>query len=345
MLLFMRLLAGCQDVERTTAPVSSTTVKTSDWSSDSIQAKGLISVESAYELLNDTTAVFIEVSKKASYEAGHIENAIHVWRPDYSSKPNNEYGGMRASRLEMETFLSEKGIQPNDLIVLYDAKGNCEALRLAWLLNLYGHTQNLVINGGKVAWKKAGLELSREASPTLPSPTAYQFVNALDTNSLATFEEVLKAIENPNILLVDTREPEEFFGQPFKKEGKVYSWKKGASTYGCIPTALHLNWSNAVDLKDDHRFKSLKDLKYNVEQAGLTPDKEIIVYCHSGVRSAHTYYVLKEILGYPNVKNYDGSWVEWSYLYQQNPAIPIEQHTIKQAHETQLKQLQKQIIQ
>ncbi len=301
-------------------------------SPDSIQSKGLLSVKEVQALLQqDTTVVLIEVSKPAKYAAGHLPHATSTWRPDYGSKSGYEYGGMRASKLEMEAFLSQRGILPTDNIILYDTKGNCDALRLAWLLWMYGHENTQIINGGKAAWEKANFPLTKIAPP-LPKPTNYKFSGKEDTSAIATLEEIKEAIQDTNIVIVDTREPAEFLGQPYISKGQFYPFKKGAYTYGCIPSAVHLNWSDAVNLKGDHRFKCLKDLKHNFTEAGITPDKEIIVYCQSGVRSLHTYYVLTEILGYPNVKNYDGSWIEWSYNYVKNDKTTIQRHTSEEEY-------------
>jgi len=116
--------------------------------------------------------------------------------------------------------------------------------------------------------------------------------------------------------LVDTREPYEYHGNCFVKNNSVHNYKKGAFARGCIPTAIHLNWSDLADLATEDRIKCKKDLEYNLAQKGITKDKEIIVYCQSGSRSSHAAFVLRKVLDYPKVKNYDGSWIEWSYQYK-----------------------------
>jgi len=312
-------------------------------SPDSIQAKGLISVQKTKEILdkNDSIIIF-EVSKKAKYKSGHLPNAISVWRPDYEAKTDFSYSGMRATKGEMEYFLSQKGILPSDKIIVYDTKGSCDALRFAWILKLYGHEDVQVINGGKVAWQKAAYNLS-QTIPVLRKNTNYKFPDQVGGSNIVNLEEMKKAIDNPDIIILDTREPEEYLGQPYIAKGKLNAWKPGAFTYGCIPSSVHLNWSEAVHLNGDHRFKCLKDLKYNFNKVGVTPDKEILVYCQSGVRSSHTAYVLKEILGYPNVKNYDGSWIEWSYNYVMNENVEIEQHTNEKEHQSLFAQLKEKM--
>jgi thiosulfate/3-mercaptopyruvate sulfurtransferase len=312
-------------------------------SPDSIKANGLFSIEEARRFFEQKTDfVLFEVSKRVKYKSGHLPNAISVWRPDYEAKTDFSYTGMRATKSEMEYFLSQKGVLPSDKIILYDTKGSCDALRLAWILQLYGHEDVKVINGGKAAWKKAGYELTKEI-PNKIQTSEYQFSKQAKDTNVVSLEEVKKAISDPNIIILDTREPEEYLGQPYIAKGKLNAWKQGAFTYGCIPSAVHLNWSDAVHLDGDHRFKCLKDLKHNFSKVGITPDKEILVYCQSGVRSAHTSYVLKEILGYPNVQNYDGSWIEWTYNYVMNGNVPIERHTNQKEHQALYAQLKEEM--
>ncbi len=315
----------------------------SELSPDSIRAKGLISILEAKTILEqDSTVVLFELSKKVNYKSGHLPNALSVWRPDYEAKSDLTYGGMRATKGEIEFFLSKKGVRPSDKIILYDTKGSCDALRLAWILQVYGHEDVQVINGGKIAWEKAGYKLTKKV-PTVAEPTKYQFIKQPKDTTIVSLEEVKMAINDSTIIILDTREPEEHLGQPYIAKGKLNAWKKGAFTYGCIPSAVHLNWSDATNLEGDHRFKCLKDLKHNFIKAGITPDKEILVYCQSGVRSAHTCYVLREILGYPNVRNYDGSWIEWSYNYVMNENVPIERHTNEKEHQSMFAQLKNEI--
>jgi thiosulfate/3-mercaptopyruvate sulfurtransferase len=338
-------ISGCQNAETVSASDTQSELADSlkETSPDSIRAKGLISVLTAHNLQKaESNFVLFEVSKKDNYATGHLPGALQVWRPDYENKLGYEYGGMRATKEEMQTFLSERGVLPTDKIIIYDIKGSCDAIRLAWILGIYGHEDIEVINGGKSAWKKAGYDLTADVSP-VSAPSEYRFTKETNESGIATLEDIKNAINNPNIVIVDTREKEEYLGQPYISKGKLYPWKKGAATYGCIPKAVHLNWSDAVELSDDHRFKSLKDLKYNFTQVGITPDKEIIVYCQSGVRSAHTSYVLREILGYPDVKNYDGSWIEWSHNFINQANVPIERHTSEQEHKELLANLQKKL--
>jgi thiosulfate/3-mercaptopyruvate sulfurtransferase len=199
-----------------------------------------------------------------------------------------------------------------------------------------------VMNGGKAAWKEAGYELSTEVGAA-PTAVTYTFSSEPDVTRFASMEDVMAAMNDTNVILLDTREPEEYQGDPYISKGACYPYKKGAFTNGRIPGSIHLNWSDAVDLDGDHRFKSLKDLKYNFEKAGITPDKKIIAYCQSGVRSAHTTYVLTELLGYKDVRNYDGSWIEWSYNHVNGGKVPIEQDIDAEEHRSRMAALEAEL--
>jgi len=267
--------------------------------------------------------VVLEVNKAEKYrEEGHLPGALRIWRPDYTDDDSRPYGGLRASREQMAELLGRLGIAPGSRILLYDSKGNVDALRVWWLLQMYGHPQAYIMNGGKSCWKKKDFPLAYGDTPR-PEAVDYRFPKPENTGRYARLEDVLAAMGDTSIILLDTREPEEYSGAPFVRKGEVVLWKPGAFINGRIPGSLHLNWSDAVDLHGDHCFKRLADLKFNFEQAGLTPDKTIITYCQSGVRSAHTTFVLTELLGYPDVRNYDGSWIEWSYLHTQQGRVPV----------------------
>lgn len=287
---------------------------------------------------NPSGLQIIEISKPEEYSKGHLPNAHSLWRSDYEGK-GYAYGGMRMSRTELAELLGSLGIQPQDSVLLYDAKGNSDAIRFWWMLHLYGHQKAFVMNGGKKAWTMDEYELSKATNPT-PEAIAYTFPGPENHSRLASKEDLLAALKDTSYVIVDTREPEEYKGVPYEEKGVCYPYKKGAFTYGRIANAIHLNWSDAVDLNGDHRLKSLRDLRYNFEQAGITPDKKIIAYCQSGVRSAHTTFVLTEILGYPEVRNYDGSWIEWSYGVTEGEDLPIEQDLDEDTHRQWLARLE-----
>lgn len=336
-LLMVAGLSSCQNEAPTTnAPDIDESLKSSVKGPHLIEPEA---VQQMYEAGEDFTV--IEISKSGKYASGHLPGALNFWRPDYEGK-GYAYGGMRMNAEEMAELLGSNGISPEDQLIIYDTKGSVDAIRFMWMLDIYGHEKMAVINGGKTAWEKAGYGLTTEPAPQ-PEPVVYTFPGEPDVSRLATMDEVLQAISDPDIVLLDTREPEEYQGVPYIDKGACLPYKKGAFTFGRIPGAVHLNWSDAVDLKGDHRFKSLKDLKYNFTQAGITPDKKIIAYCQSGVRSSHTTYVLTELLGYPEVKNYDGSWIEWSYNYITNGNVDIERDIDEDEHKKRLTMLQKEL--
>jgi len=308
-----------------------------------IKGKHLVTVQQVKEWIDEDYPITIfEISKKEKYATGHLPNAINLWRPDYENKIDYEYGGMRATKVQMEALLSKSGVTSDRRIVLYDTKGCVDAMRFRWILTLYGYDNIAVMNGGKKAWVEAGYSLVNITNSSIIL-TDFSFPSATNLPKVATLENIQAAIQDTNIIILDTREPEEYYGQPYLNNGKLYAHKKGAFTHGCIPTAIHLNWSDAVDLHGDHCLKSLKDLHHNMKMAGISADKEIITYCQSGVRSAHTTYVLRELLYYPKVTNYDGSWIEWSYYHQQNKGIEIEQHTPKAEFDSLFNNLQKRL--
>lgn len=278
-------------------------------------------------LLNAAQSKVFEVSKTAKYQQGHLPKAQNIWRPDYENANDYPYGGMMAKREEMAHLLNQFGVSSTDTIILYDTKGSVDAMRVLWILTNYGHHNVIVMDGGKTAWEQAGFELTTTIVPSPKNTTPYQFPHPPNQDRVAGIQDIQDALTDTNIILLDTREPEEFLGQPYEYKGEVINYKPGAFASGCIPGAVHLNWSSAVDLNTDHCFKSLEALRYNFEQKGITPDKQIITYCQSGVRSAHTTFVLTELLGFPNVKNYDGSWIEWTYKAQEDTKIPIQQQT------------------
>ncbi len=280
---------------------------------DEIAAANLISVEAAHDLIAQKKTLILEVSKEAEYLKGHIPNALNVWRPEFRAKEGYEYGGMRCSYKELVALLQRLGMSSDAELLLYDAKGGSDAMRFAWVLDYYNFKNYQVINGGKKLWAQKGFALSKE--PVTPvANSEFNFSPKINKDILADSGEVLSAIINSETVIIDTRESYEYLGQCFVSKGELYEHKKGAFARGCIPSAVHLNWSQLVDLDDDHRIKCHKDLAHDLAERGITKDKHIIVYCQSGSRSSHTAFVLSKVLGYPNVKNYDGSWIEWSYL-------------------------------
>lgn len=299
---------------------------------DEISSPQLISIQAAKSKIEEPNTIVVEISPKQSYDAGHLPKAIQVWRPDFGSQANQSIAGMRCSAEELTLFLQNLGLTEDSHLLLYDHKGGCDAMRLAWVFDYYGFQKYQVINGGKQAWKDQGFPLDDKVYTPIPNRN-FVHQSVINDSILATKEEVLAAVLDTQTIIIDTREEYEYKGQCFISKGNLHKFKKGAFARGAIPSAVHLNWSILSDLANDHRVKCKKDLVYDLAQRGITKDKKIIVYCQSGSRSAHTTFVLRKILGYTDVKNYDGSWIEWSQLAQTQHEYPILQLTSEEEFE------------
>ena len=254
----------------------------------------------ADELKASAEGVFLfDMSKDEVYAEEHIDGAIHVTRADLAESDGNFHGEI-GSPDKIKSLLEGYGISNADRIVVYDHKGGCDAARFWVVLRSYGFENVQVFNEGLDAW-------DQESATFLAPREEPSQLNLVDHSSeiLANRDEVYAGLNDDHTILVDTRMLDEYTGDMVKSPAP-----KG----GRIPGAIHLDWGALVDFENGKALKSSKDMKYDFEQKGITPDKNIIVYCHTGTRSSHTYVVLKEVLGYPNVKNYDGSWVEWSSI-------------------------------
>ena len=254
----------------------------------------------ADELKASAEGVFLfDMSKDEVYAEEHIDGAIHVTRAELAESDGNFHGEI-GSPDKIKSLLEGYGISNADRIVVYDHKGGCDAARFWVVLRSYGFENVQVFNEGLDAW-------DQESATFMAPREEPSQLNLVDHSSeiLANRDEVYAGLNDDHTILVDTRMLDEYTGDMVKSPAP-----KG----GRIPGAIHLDWGALVDFENGKALKSSKDMKYDFEQKGITPDNNIIVYCHTGTRSSHTYMVLKEVLGYPNVKNYDGSWVEWSSI-------------------------------
>ena len=259
----------------------------------------LISAAELTEIMEQDDVKIVDFRRMSMYMTGHIPGSISVWRSEQEN-PDAELAGMRANPEQMEAMLSEKGIAEDDLIVIYDAKGDYDASRMWWILTMYGHDKVRLLDGGLERWK--ALDKDTSIFPSSYDETDYSFDESeIDYSMLAECEDVQAAIDNDQALIIDTRSEGEHTGEELKS---------GAERKGCIPASVWIEWTEA--LNDDLTFKSAEDLRavYGEHVEG----KEIIIpYCQSAVRSSHTTFVLTQLLGVDaEVKNYDGSWIEWS---------------------------------
>jgi thiosulfate/3-mercaptopyruvate sulfurtransferase len=259
--------------------------------------------------LDDPDVVLVEVDEDTTaYDKGHIRNAIKLdWKQDLQDPVRRDF----VDRHGFEQLLSERGISNDDKVVLYGGNNNWFAAYAYWYFRLYGHRNVKLLDGGRKKWELESREMVT-AVPQRP-PTSYQ-ASEQDSSLRAMRDEVVDSIGKRN--LVDVRSPDEFTG---KLLAPAHLPQEQAQRAGHIPTAKNVPWSKAAN--DDGTFKSDDELRALYEgDAGLDFGKDTIAYCRIGERSAHTWFVLHELLGQPHVKNYDGSWTEYGSLV----GVPIE---------------------
>jgi thiosulfate/3-mercaptopyruvate sulfurtransferase len=268
----------------------------------------LVSADWAQEHIGAPGIVFVEVDEDTSaYGKGHIEGAVKLdWKTDLQDPLRRDF----VSREQFEQLLSERGISNDDTVVLYGGNNNWFAAYAYWYFKLYGHSDVKLIDGGRKKWELDSRPLSSE--PVSRPATQYQAKDQ-DKDIRAFRDEVVDAIGQKN--LVDVRSPDEFTG---KLVAPAHLPQEGAQRPGHIPTALNVPWSKAAN--EDGTFKSDEELAKLYAEAGLDTSKDTIAYCRIGERSSHTWFVLRELLGHQNVKNYDGSWTEYGSLV----GVPIE---------------------
>ena len=225
---------------------------------------------------------------------GHIPGAVMLEYPDLVVK-RGEATGTLPAQAHLSRVLSDIGLSRHRHVVAYNDDNGSHAARLLWTLEILGHRNYSLLNGGFAAWDE--LDLPVAAAPEHPVKSSY--TATLQNDSWADFDYVLSKIGNTDTLILDTRSPEEYRGENVK-----------AARGGHIPGAVNVDWTLAIDLIDNGRLRSDAELIAVLKEAGVTPDKEIIPYCHTHQRSAHTSFVLKH-LGFPRVRAYPGSWSEW----------------------------------
>ncbi|MFA7290288.1 MAG: sulfurtransferase [Melioribacteraceae bacterium] len=236
------------------------------------------------------------------YSTGHIPGAVQIdWTNDLNNPLVRDYIGKE----DFEKLMSKNGISNDTTVVFYGDKSNWWACYAFWVFKLFGHTNAKIINGGRLKWEKEGKPLTREV--ILYQETDYKSETRNDTDIRAYRDDVVFHIKN-GMPLIDVRSPEEYTGKRLHMPDYP---NEGALRGGHIPGALNVPWAKAVnDL--DGTFKSADELErlYLVENH-LNSEDDLIVYCRIGERSSHTWFLLKYLLGFKNVKNYDGSWTEW----------------------------------
>lgn len=302
---------GCSKEVKTEETIKSEMTKYEGYANK----KALITPTELKELMDDkkTDVVLFDIRKDVDYVLGHIEGAYSLWRADYSADEDAyEYGGMRSDAAKMESILSNAGATKDSLIVVYSNKDQYDGTRFYWQLKLIGHENVRVLDGGIDNWTSTGFDT------TLSAPSAqdsgYKAARQDAPDMIADLDEAKAASENEEIILIDTRSIAEATGEKMKS---------GAYRKGRIPNGIWLEYK--INLNEDKTFKTAEELRKIYEDLGITSDKKIVAYCQSGVRSSQTYFVLTELLGYENVENYDGSWIQWSF----NEDLPLESGELK----------------
>ena len=268
----------------------------------------LVSTDWAEQNLNAPGKVFVEVDEDTSaYEGGHIEGAVKLdWKQDLQDQVRRDF----VNREQFSDLLSARGISNDDEVILYGGNNNWFAAYAYWYFKLYGHDNVKLLDGGRKKWELDGRPLSRDAVKR--EQTTYKAAEP-DLSIRAFRDEAVAAIGVKN--LVDVRSPDEFSG---KILAPAHLPQEQSQRPGHIPGALSVPWSKAAN--EDGTFKSDEELTEIYGEAGLDGSKDTIAYCRIGERSSHTWFVLKELLGHENVKNYDGSWTEYGSLV----GVPIE---------------------
>ncbi len=270
----------------------------------------LVETEWVAQHLKDPNLRLVEVDvDTTAYDSGHIPGALGWnWKRDTQQPVRRNI----PDRAEFEALMRRSGIANDTTVVLYGDNNNWFATFAYWLLKVYGHNDARVMNGGRKKWVDEHRPLTTDMPTIVP---AMYHVKDPDPSIRALRAQVQESVARPGRAFVDVRSPKEYAGELLAPENLP---QEGAQRGGHIPGAANIPWGQAV--RDDGTFKSVDELRALYGGQGITPDKEIIAYCRIGERSSHTWFVLRQLLGYPNVRNYDGSWTEWGSLID----APIE---------------------
>ncbi|MEV0843968.1 sulfurtransferase [Actinocatenispora sera] len=262
----------------------------------------LVSADWAEKNLGQPRIVFVEVDEDTTaYDGGHLPGAIKLdWKTDLQDPVRRDF----VNQQQFEQLLSSRGIGNDDTVVLYGGNNNWFAAYAYWYFKLYGHGDVKLLDGGRKKWELDGRQLSTE----LPQRAATQYSAKPQDLSIRAFrDEVVDAIGVKN--LIDVRSPDEYAGRLL---APAHLPQEQSQRAGHVPTAANVPWSKAAN--EDGTFKSDDELRALYTEAGLDSSKPTIAYCRIGERSSHTWFALHELLGEPDVKNYDGSWTEYGSL-------------------------------
>lgn len=263
----------------------------------------VIEVDQLQQNLDRPDLLLVDLSLPATYVQYHIPGAVFL---DYNwiVRVEQPRMGLLPDPAQLTHVLSAYGLTPDTHVVSYDDEGGGRACRLLWTLEAAGHQRFSLLNGGLRAWANEGHPVSTE----IHWPTAGHYEVQMNFDGVATRQYILDHLSDPGVALLDARSPAEYQGR------KLYSQRGGH-----IPGAVNLEWTEAMDREHDLRLKPADELRERLADLGITPDKEVIVYCQTHHRSAHTYIMLKS-LGFEKVKGYPGSWSDWG----NEPNTPVE---------------------
>ena len=236
--------------------------------------------------------VVLDLRPAEEFAVGHIPGAVHVDLFGVSLI-DTDPAPLKAFMWMIEHVLASRGVDAGTPVVVYDEQSGIRAARAFWFLEYFGHPSVRMLDGGFGAWTRAGLPVTRDGAP--PTPSAW--TGSREADAVATWRDVRAAIGHDRAVILDTRTDEEYCGTMVR-----------AARGGAIPGAVHVEWTR--NLTPDGEFKPAAQLRAMYEAAGVTPDRRVIAYCHGGYRAAHAYVALR-LLGYPDVRNYVGSWKEW----------------------------------
>jgi thiosulfate/3-mercaptopyruvate sulfurtransferase len=272
-------------------------------------SKVLVTTSWVQEHLKDSTVRMVEVDVDTkAYSEGHIPGAVG-W--DWGRQLCDEVRRDIISKVSFEQLMSVSGISDDTTVVLYGDNNNWFAAWAFWQLKIYGHEDVRLMDGGRKKW----LAESRELTQAMPSPVSTTYkANGPDFSIRAFLPQTQEASTERTVDLVDVRSPQEYTGEILAPPGLPETCQRG----GHIPGARNIPWAKACN--EDGTFKSPEELKALYGAAGITGQKPVIAYCRIGERSSHTWFVLKYLLGFRDVRNYDGSWTEWGNLV----AAPVE---------------------
>lgn len=278
--------------------------------SDYVHPEVLVETDWVAQHLNDPKVRIVESDEDVLlYDIGHVPGSLKIdWQTDLNDPLIRDY-------LDSDRFaalLSAKSIANDTTVIFYGDKNNWWACYALWVFKLFGHADARIMNGGRKKW----IDESRELSKVVPSyPKANYHAPARDDKTIRAFRNDVMAHLEKKLPLVDVRSPGEYSGELLHMADYP---QEGALRGGHIPGAKSIPWAKAV--QENGTFKSADDLQQLYQSQGITPDKDIVAYCRIGERSSHTWFVLTYLLGYPKVRNYDGSWTEWGNLVN----VPIE---------------------